>query len=73
MTGSNSPPMLICVGPLKGGVRDWAFGSPAGERLGARGYVIKEFIVEGLAGRYRASPDSAVPDGGGIGTIREGA
>ena len=73
MTGSDRLPRPTCVGPLKGGLRDWAFGSPTAERLAARGYVIEEFVVEGLACRYAASADAAVADGGGVGTIREGA
>lgn len=73
MTSSERPRRPICVGPLKGGVRDWAFGSPTAERLEARGYVLEEFILEGFACRYCTSPDAALADRGGIGTIREGS
>ncbi len=45
------------TGPVTGGTKGWAFGTPAGD-LGRFGYRQDEYFLEGEATRYRPSPGS---------------
>jgi hypothetical protein len=46
-------------GPVTGG-RGWSFGQLPSEKLKAHNYVLKEYLIEGVADAYEPAPGSAV-------------
>ncbi|HEY2357495.1 MAG TPA: alpha/beta hydrolase domain-containing protein [Phenylobacterium sp.] len=55
MSADTPTPIADVSGPIVAGC-GWAFGAPIGD-LGARGYVMEEFILAGTAWRYRHAAD----------------